>query len=412
MWSVKHSRRGVTLLEVLFAIFVAAIGLLALAALVPLGKYHAQQAVIADRAGSLGRQATRDIEARGMLRYRQWLFQQSTGQYINNSFPLQAERVMFPSGATVDAAQTSFLIDPLFITFGTNRADINSRVFPYSAFPGPRMARISLPRSFLPATPPPWPYGNDVPATSGVGMTTAQADAIFRLRDELSFQRMVSDPKGRPELLPADGKATRVETLGPAALADDVGEEIEGEYSWAVMVTPAETEAWYRYPAVVPNNPQLTPEERRLFHVAVLVFHRRDFSISTLPTARSERQIPPFSAATGRGVNIVGVNAFELRADDAAGLAFNEWIMLSGVRKPVPDDPTNAPRQRVIDNFWYRILSIGRVDADHVFVRVEGPDWNTGMYENNGAAWVTVVPSVVAVHQRTIELDVRSLQSD
>ena len=60
-------RRGVSLLEVLAAIGVLSIGLLGLAALLPIGRYTIAEATKADRAGHCGRAALRNVVVRRML---------------------------------------------------------------------------------------------------------------------------------------------------------------------------------------------------------------------------------------------------------------------------------------------------------------------------------------------------------
>ncbi len=67
-------RKGVSLMEVLISTFVIAIGLLGLAALIPVGRYTLVEAGKADRAGACGRAALRDVKVRGMLEnYSYWL---------------------------------------------------------------------------------------------------------------------------------------------------------------------------------------------------------------------------------------------------------------------------------------------------------------------------------------------------
>lgn len=67
------ARSGVTLLEVLVSVFIISLGLLGVAALIPLGKLAISQTNIADRTGALGRAALRDVEVRRMLDYTSWL---------------------------------------------------------------------------------------------------------------------------------------------------------------------------------------------------------------------------------------------------------------------------------------------------------------------------------------------------
>jgi type II secretory pathway pseudopilin PulG len=69
---LASARRGISLLEVLAAIGVLSIGLLGLAALLPVGRYTLSEAAKADRAGSCGRAALRDIIVRRMLDPNNW----------------------------------------------------------------------------------------------------------------------------------------------------------------------------------------------------------------------------------------------------------------------------------------------------------------------------------------------------
>jgi len=59
-------------MEVLISTFVIAIGLLGLAALIPVGRFTLVEAGKADRAGACGRAAMRDVKVRGMLDYNYW----------------------------------------------------------------------------------------------------------------------------------------------------------------------------------------------------------------------------------------------------------------------------------------------------------------------------------------------------
>lgn len=67
------ARRGVTLLEVLAAMFVLTIGLLGMAALLPVGRFEVAEAQKLDRGAALGRAAFRDLQVRGFLRPEMWL---------------------------------------------------------------------------------------------------------------------------------------------------------------------------------------------------------------------------------------------------------------------------------------------------------------------------------------------------
>ena len=62
--SIKHA--GLTLIEILMTIFVLAIGLLGVAALMPVGSYQMQRGQIAQRVSEIGPAALDLIEAGNM----------------------------------------------------------------------------------------------------------------------------------------------------------------------------------------------------------------------------------------------------------------------------------------------------------------------------------------------------------
>ena len=68
----RPARRGVSLMEVLISIFVLSVGLLGLAALIPVGNYSALETGKADRAGMCGRAAIRDLKVRRLLEPAFW----------------------------------------------------------------------------------------------------------------------------------------------------------------------------------------------------------------------------------------------------------------------------------------------------------------------------------------------------
>ena len=90
------NRRGVSLMEVLIALFILSIGLLGVAALIPIGRYSVAEATKSDRCAACGHAALDEIKTRGLVDANIWAY---------NTGPLT-------SGAT-------FAIDPLY-TGGSN----------------------------------------------------------------------------------------------------------------------------------------------------------------------------------------------------------------------------------------------------------------------------------------------------
>jgi len=79
------ARRGITLLEVLIAIGILAIGLTSVVALVPAGRSQASRAVILDRAANLGANAAADAVTFGLLK-RDALHNAGNSDYMFDPF--------------------------------------------------------------------------------------------------------------------------------------------------------------------------------------------------------------------------------------------------------------------------------------------------------------------------------------
>ncbi len=175
----SSSRRGISLLEVLISMFVLSIGVLGVAALIPLGKIAMLETEKADRTGACGRAALREAKIRRMLDPIAWASAPS-----NNVF----------------------VIDPLgYVRLNSNRlgADHN--------------APLGIERINLQTFP-----------GSGVAINTVpQAESIFLWRDDLAF----AAPKD-----PSSGQR-------PTQIISAGGErQVEGNFSWflTVAATPGE----------------------------------------------------------------------------------------------------------------------------------------------------------------------------
>ncbi len=428
------ARSGLSLLEVLFAMFVTAVGIMGLAALVPLGGHYTQGGTQLDRAGAAGRAAQRQVEVMEMLRWENWL-QRRNNLFLNNPTPWTGTD---GTGGNFSRPFT-FLIDPLYHARNadTSISNTDTEFFPHLNQAATNLPAIVMPRISLTcsrrrsdphpqinnfvldgvALPPASPQRNQyiIPNTA---MPLGQADSIFTLRDELSFPENVKS-LARPVITPINDNNT-------AAIGDDAGTQVTGKYSWAAMVRPADAETAYRYPGSLATQPgALTPDDRREFHVSVIVFYGRDFSTA----ANAERQIDrdgddPGTTANEGGSNnpadwhyaeFVGDDTIAMRTRDAAGLAPNQWIMVSGARK-APPSPESNPGAPITDHYWYRITHIGKGTPERVMLRVAGPRWNNSLYQASSVTgstiWVTIVKNVVGVFERTVEVDHRSLMTD
>lgn len=191
-------RRGVTLLEVLFAIAIAAIGILGvMGTLVVAGKQAADAARI-DGADRVGRNAIREFSVRGY------------------------DVAVGPQGtwATIPVIGRSYCIDPRYVAAnGTSSPASWFPAFDPASVPGARMYRISVR-----AMP-----GNQL-ASPSLPIGVSLADSIFVAKDDLVFN------------LPDDRTLTPIQNYGTAVESRDY----EGAFSWFATIQPIEiTSQWY-----------------------------------------------------------------------------------------------------------------------------------------------------------------------
>ncbi|MHB1035796.1 MAG: type IV pilus modification PilV family protein [Pirellulales bacterium] len=170
-----RAARGISLIEVLISIFILSVGLMGVAALIPVGRFEVVQAAKMDRAAVAGRAAFREVKIRGLLRPDLW--------YV-------------PDPSKFDPSRP-FVIDPLGVGWSLP---------PCPAMPngGPQMPRLSL---LGPGKPP--------------CIIPAAADRIFTCRDDLYFE-LPDDPEALPTWRSSAGGIR----------------SIEGNYSWMLTVTP------------------------------------------------------------------------------------------------------------------------------------------------------------------------------
>jgi hypothetical protein len=366
----RHSspvtRPGLSLLEVLFTIFVLAVGLLGLAALLTGGHSHNSLADQADRSAACGRAAFREIETRDMLRYSNWML--AGMQWVPAAAPVRWEQ---------------FVIDPLFIAKNGGQPPAQRDQFPFhnaGPLPALRLPRVSLRWLLFD------PSNNLLPAAA----MESTADRVFTYRDEGVFNSLQRD--ARP-----------VQMMDLDSSNNPTTAKVEGNYTWLAMVTPAETENYAPGRLVTGSVPAgLFPEERRAFTVAVVVFHKRDASVTSAPM--SERQLP---------ATMLGPHSLLIDTAPVDGyvpkVTVGQWIMLSGVLPP-PQGETGVARPL---HRWYRATSVGQYAGDQtkVLVNLAGPDWPATRIPTPPDVIVTLVDKVVGVFERTVELDVRSLSS-
>jgi hypothetical protein len=201
---------GVSLLEVLVSMFVLSVGLIGMAALLPVGRFAILETGKADRAGACGRAALHQVKVCRMLDNSYW------------------------SSPGLSGSGGSFAVDPLGALKLTGAAQ--------SSFGGAN----GIPRITLLTAPA---------AVGGAPLPFATADQFFTWQDDLTF--------GKPEDMsppPTSGRR-------PVGLINQTGQlAIDGNYSWFFTVTPSPVEA--------ANAAFLNPTERHYMVSIVVCYRR------------------------------------------------------------------------------------------------------------------------------------------
>lgn len=181
-------RRGVTLLEVLFSIVIAAVGVFGVIATLLIAGHRASDAGTIDGADRLGRSAVRDFHVRSL--------NQATG--MNGTW------------ATVPVNGWPYAIDPLYVAAnGTASPACWFPAFDPTIVPGVRLGRISL-----------RPIPGDQATNPLPPITSAVAESIFVARDDLVFN------------LPNDRTLPPQQKYGPGAEVREYG----GSFSWLATI--------------------------------------------------------------------------------------------------------------------------------------------------------------------------------
>jgi len=174
-------RRAITLIEVLISIAILSIGVLGVAALLPIGKLSLMKTEIADRTGACGRAAMREVKVRRMLDPNLWA----------------------PSPGNTNV----FFIDPLGLVNNPTNTTLAG------------MSRINL--QTYPGS------GTTLGST-----TTPTAQSIFTWQDELTYA------------MPKDMTSGSAPTNGtrPMPVVVSNTQQVDGKFSWFLTVSPSAVE--------------------------------------------------------------------------------------------------------------------------------------------------------------------------
>lgn len=440
-------RRGITLLEVLVALLVLTVGLVGVAALLPIGKYEMEQAAKSDRAAVLGQAAFRDLQVRGLLSPLRWS-QVSGGPVLDPTTGGRTLALFSPP------LLPPLVLDPLAVTYPAN--GVVPGWFPTSPLPGDAtnlpMYRFTLPE---------FSVAGALPAALR-DMRHIAARRLFASPDELVFDvpRMAElRPRLQPRWLPGgDGR------WGAANMDDDNNQTVDdaseagwpgsddlamrtstGDFSYLVTIAPNISEMFDNLLYESVGDAQSTKH----YTVSVVVFYKRDLltppNTPPQPTPTSppppERMVWcdfPYHVPGTPQPSIAG-GTVRLRTDRGAkwiDVKPGQWILFTAyIPDPTFDHPPGSGNGRQRLAAWYRIVSVGVGNTDQANqawyfrdVTLAGADWYPGRHldadqqaggfdysstfappynlppGNVPTAYATLVDGAVAVYEKTLSL--------
>jgi hypothetical protein len=391
----RRRRPAVTIMEVLFAILVTAVGLLGALTLLPVAATQARKARTTDAAITAVTAAVGDFDTKGMRMPARWIGwnqdwdMRPAGSKPSPSFRHLAE-MSLPYGM-------SLCIDPRGIAANDQNDDTRREMslFPYAAIgafpydpitsPAPRMFRVTLSNSTQPVISSPSPMGKLI------------ADNLFTFDDDLRYDR------------PSDQSIVglqRFEFL-PGATTTVGRRQIDGNLSWIATL--------------VPKLDRYTLSASNEYVLSIVVFHQRPANMGRDPDTnnspllldtKNERVLSIPSPGGMPGGGILGGEvllqtsaASQDEADELLDVHTNDWIMLAGQAQHAVPWPSGAVRR--INVFkWYRVSDIefevtwnGTVGER--WVTLAGQDWDTSLANIQAVA----VEGVVAVVEKTVRLE-------
>lgn len=452
--NLKSRQRGVTIIEVLFAIMITSVGLLGAIALFPVASTQARRARLNDMVGNAGRAAFHDFDTRGMRRPDRWLaWDQIAGSFVTVNFNPTS-----PSPRNLQATE-SFCIDPRMIAahtstlttgplagrqvMGTTSATGNPggqsvQTFPYlepfvdqnnnsywqsgeaftdlnnnSTHDPPQLATTYFTGGVYPTNAAGYAFDSTlmrrITLWDGIAgsfragsipwaLTLAQANAIFEIDDDISYFRPDGSPDSNGRPTDKSDPARQNATLLSTGYANSWGRrQADGKITWIATIVPE-----FDVSGVAEDQ----------YTLSIVMIYDRPNRLDLLDN-KLERVV---NGAWQGGTGATGGEIY-LTATDPEQLKIrpNDWIMISGSY-----DYLHTGTGPYVTRFqWYRVAEC---DPEPVlnttsglyelYATLMGQDWNLNFLNPPGASIangypvrVTIVEGAFAVFEKSIRLE-------
>ncbi len=356
-------RPGISMLEVLISIMVVAIGLVSIAALIPVGGIQVQKSNTQERTATLGLNAFREFQVRGMDNINNWV-RYNSPNWVSY---LPLNNLTSGTGYSDYPYLPPVAIDPLMVAVGQSQGTGPAvSTFPANYTDGPLMPRLTVASAASFNT-----------AASTYTPVRLLADAVSTAADDVVSQ------------LPDDASQagySGIIYLDPPNNTIPVKRDFNGQFTWLATMTP-------NFPStILPGSPSppaamQAPQVTDQYTLSIVVFDRR--ILSTPASATEEQGQEEMVSATSATPTTVSVNGGEFTLSDASFNATaklgmvrsDQWIMLCRYM-PYPYDPSNSltsPYFPMLEAKWYRVVTAGNITQSGSTysrqVTLAGPDW-------------------------------------
>lgn len=282
-YTIQRRRKGLSLFEVLAAVFVLMVGLLGVLAVLPFGIYQMSRVNKADYGGNCGRAALQEVKTRKLA------YNYNTSFYSRYSTPQ-----IYNSNNQQFYCAKPIIVDPLMLE--TNEFAANFNYFPYGNSNG--LPRISCQLPPLPSN------------VTRLGLT----QEIFYWGDEKNFLPPMDPVVNNPR---------------PVAIFDDSrgvnAIHSKDNYSWLYMVTPNIRGIYSNF---------VNENDISGFEIDVVVFFDRALDVESVKELERRVVATPFNIGPGyRGGGVT------IEADDPGDLdlADTRWVLLMCQQSNRPD---------------------------------------------------------------------------
>lgn len=341
------------------------VGLLGVAAVIPLGGREIAEAGKSDRMTACGQAILHDVKVRGFLNPRGWRYQDGTSVVTTSS-----------NGQTWLPCRT-YAIDPMFVAYANSRSLANAARFPYGSV-ATDMTRVTIARAL----------------TGAAVLSTSEAERLCTWNDDLLFP-IPEEPEDRPrqQVLADMGSNTTDSIRWPVRASDGVAgspkalrDENGGSFTWMLTVTPIGKVT------TISGVDYVNVDQPLTYQVSVVLFFNRSLG-SVADFTSPERGERPISI-NFYGGGLSGGDV-EITPSLAEELQENNWMMVAYA----PTGSSSRPYE------WYRVVAADEWEtgASVRYATLEGRDW-TFTNTSTTAVWF---PDAIGVFTATIPSESR-----